>query len=91
MGLTDNQPQFCGKGVPVTRAQAAEVWGKQCRIHGYDCWRRESPYEMAQATMILQSLKRRELVLDDQDPPPYLVEETRQLLQIDGVECYVGD
>jgi hypothetical protein len=86
---TDQVLQNCGLGIPIPFSQAQDIWGRECPVHGYSCWRRESPIEIAQVAMILQAMNQGRPANTDETPPQELVEEARQMLLRDGVELFI--
>ncbi len=68
----------CGIGVPVPRGTSLQAhW---CPVHQYDYWRRDDPFELAKAAVILEALKKRDYAGMDAEPSKELIAQARQLI-----------
>ncbi|HZA21548.1 MAG TPA: hypothetical protein VFA32_02915 [Dehalococcoidia bacterium] len=83
---SSGNPQDCGKGVPVPKGTPPQA--HRCATHGHECWRREDAYDLAQAAVILEALKKRDYAGMDAEPSPELIEEARQAILAKGVELF---
>jgi hypothetical protein len=79
---TDGNPPDCGRGLKLPKGTPV----RNCTKHGYKCWKRFSPVEVAMAVMTVAAAELGEPAPDVTNIPPELVEEIRKKLLAHGLE-----
>jgi hypothetical protein len=82
----DANQESCGLGQKLREG----IPGRWCAEHGYACWWRENPTEIAKAVLVLDAVCSGNPCTDGGESPVSLVEEARRVMLERGLELEEG-